>query len=175
MILWGIIAVAIATGVGILIFLAVRAIFEFFEEHSVARFILIGLVVVSLASELGPIVLVVVGGILLVKPLFSILAGIADFIDSLFPSHSYSDPMAVAPKVRKEDDEIIDFDTYEENNEIIDSDIYKDRYGNKYKYDRRSGELIDIDRNYNRIKVSQNGIYDSELEDSKGYSYDCIN
>ncbi len=155
------ITLAVITVVGILIFLGVRAIFEFFEEHSVARFILIGLVIVSLASALEPVVLIVVGGILLIKVLYIVGDVISDYLPDSH-SHSYVDPgVCVYPKPNKEDDEIVDFDTYE------------DMFGNKYRYDRRYGELID--KNHQRIKVSQVYEHDLKLEDSKGYPYDRIN
>lgn len=103
---------------------------------------------------LGPEILSIVGVILLVK---FIPYGIG-WLVSLIPSKpSPPDPMAVAPKVRKEDSEIYDIDTYE------------DDFGNKYRYDRRNGELID--KNHQRIKASKAHGYDWELEDSKGHTY----
>ena len=155
------ITLAVITGVGILIFLGVRAIFEFFEEHSVARFILIGLVVVSLASNLGPIVLVVGGGILLFKIICMVGSNIIEYFPN-FDSHSYSDPMKVKPK-------------HKGNDEIIDFDIYEDMLGNRYRYNRRYGELTEIGKSYNHIKVSQFYDHDLTLEDSKGNSYDRVN
>lgn len=138
---------------------------EYIAEHICLRNILIGLVVISLTSKLGAGVLVICGGILLIKPVIYGLAYIPYIIDRIIPGGDpQPDPMAYAPHRRTEednDDEILDFDTYE------------DMFGNKYRYDRSNGELID--RNHQRIKVSQVYEHDLKLEDSKGYPYDRIN
>ena len=123
MIFWGIIAVAIATGVGILIFLAVRAIFEFIVDHSVLKVIVIGLFALTLAGMLGPEILLIVGVILLVR---FVIYGIG-WLVNLIPSSPSLDPMAVAPKVRKEEND-------EEEYKIIDFDTCEYMFVNKYIY-----------------------------------------
>ncbi|MCM1506441.1 MAG: hypothetical protein NC177_04815 [Ruminococcus flavefaciens] len=152
------ITLAVITGVGLLIFLAGRAIFEFIVDHACLKFIVIGLFALALADMFGPEIVLIVGGILLIKP---VIYGLGWLLSPIW-SNTPSDPMTcVYPKRTEEDDEIFDFDTYE------------DMFGNKYRYDRRYGELID--KNHQRIKVSQVYEHDLELKDSKGYPYDRIN
>lgn len=157
------ITLAVITVVGILIFLAGRAIFEFIVEHSILKVIFIGLFALALADILGPEILFIVGVILLFKLAFY---GIAWLISIIVPPEPPPDPMALYPKRRKENGE-------EEYKIQIDFDTYKDMFGNKYRYDRINDELID--QNNRRTKVSKVYEHDLKLTDSKDNPYDRIN
>lgn len=150
------ITLAVITVVGILVFLAGKTIFEFIIDHACLKYIVIGLFALALAGMVGPEILLLVGVILLFKLVIHGIGYIAYKTSKIFPDDpgfSILDP----PKHTEEDYEIIDFDAYE------------DMFGNKYIYDREYGELID--KNHQRIKVSQVHGSDSELEDSKGNWY----
>ncbi len=147
------ITLAVITVVGILIFLGGRAIFEFIVEHNCLKYIVIGLFALALANMFGPIVLVV-GGILLFKCAINIIGYILGKYGPSPPTH--------IPGINEKTSV-----NYEED----DFDTYKSSWGEKYRYDRLNGELID--KNHQRIKVSQ--VYygsDFQLKDSHGNIYD---